>query len=140
MRIVISKSKINKTAKLNWLTTSGGVRIAATTKMITIQYLLLRLKSLADNKSSLINKSNKIGNWNATPNPSSKFSTKFRYSLNLVSSWIEKLDEPTKPLVSKLAKNCKAIGKIKKYAKIAPHKNKNGEKKKIKRIFFFSFF
>ena len=108
-------------------------------KIITIQYFLFFLKSLIDKQSYLIKKSNKIGNWNAIPNPNSKFATKFKYSLILVSSWIEKLLSAMKPWNSKLAKNFNAWGKTKKYEKTAPHKNKPGDVKKIKKIFFFSF-
>ena len=89
---------------------SGGVKIAATEKIITTTYLLVLLRYFEFTTPIFANKFNNIGSWKLTPKAKINLIINDKYSFTLASNWIGK--ELFDPIDSKDRKNFIARGII----------------------------
>ena len=87
---------------------SGGVKIAANVKIITITYLLDFLRYSEFTTPILASKFNNIGNWKLIPNAKINLIINDKYSFTLASNCIGKLEFD--PMVSNDRKNFIANG------------------------------
>ena len=95
-------------ASINWLTTSGGVNMAATININTTAYRRLLANVSAITMPMRFNNTNNTGNKKQKPKASVSPMTMDRYSLTFASNWIGMELGP--PIDSKPRKNFHAIG------------------------------
>ena len=83
---------------MTWVTTSGGVKMAATMKMIRMAYFCLLRSICAVTRPSLARKKAKRGNSKMMPKAKSSLLANFRYSRILGKALMLSLEKPIKNL------------------------------------------
>ena len=83
---------------INWETTSGGVKTAATIKMPTITYPLLRASVAALTTPSLVRKKRNSGSSKESPKVRSSMQEKESVSLSFGAGTIKSVAKPRKNL------------------------------------------
>ena len=128
--MLISYRSIKGKAIIIWVTTSGGVKIAAKTKNKSRAYFLFFFKNSTVTMPSLARNVIISGSSKTSPKASSNFEEKLKYSRMDGRGWIVSVANPKK--------NLNPNGKTIKYPNNAPPIKKKEERKTIGIRSFFS--